>query len=197
MTGEKSEELAAVNGLIVSGISCGKEGPVEWIKVPKAYSRSFLPVKREEIDTPKKIKKWKYLNPITAEMIHDDDIGVGMLIGPNCMKALEPVEIIGSQDGGSYAYKTKLGWCIVGPIGSNKNGEALRCNRIAVKDAITGKLLSHHFVKDPGYKIKDIGVEKMFRKIYHNDFCKEVHLSKVFLEIWKRYPRMTRCFWLL
>ena len=29
LTGEKSEELAAVNGLIVSAISCGKEGPVE------------------------------------------------------------------------------------------------------------------------------------------------------------------------
>ena len=53
------------------------------------------------------------------------------------MKALEPVEIIASQDGGPYAYKTKLGWCIVGPIVSNKNGEASRCNRIAVKDVIT------------------------------------------------------------
>ena len=113
------------------------------------------------------------------------------------MKALEPVKITANQDGEPYAYKAKLDWCIVGPIVSNKNGEALRCHRIAVKDAITGKLLSHHFVKDPGYKIKDIDVEKMFRKIYHNDFFKEVHLSKVFLEIWKRYPRMTRCFWLL
>ena len=95
------------------------------------------------------------------------------------MKALEPVEIIGSQDGGPYAYKTKLGWCIVGPIVSNKNGEALRCNRIEVKDAITGKLLSHHFVKDPGYKMRDIGGEEMLRKIYHNDFCEEVHLSTI------------------
>ena len=34
---EKSKELEAVNGLIVSGISCDKEGPVEWIEVPKAY----------------------------------------------------------------------------------------------------------------------------------------------------------------
>ena len=36
LMGEKSEELAAVNGLIVSGINCGKEGPVEWTEVPKA-----------------------------------------------------------------------------------------------------------------------------------------------------------------
>ena len=80
MTGEKSEELAAVNASIVSGISCGKEGPVEWIEVPAAYSRSFLPVEKEEIVTPKKIEKWKYLNPITAEVIQDDNIEVVMLI---------------------------------------------------------------------------------------------------------------------
>ena len=29
VTGKKSEELEAVNGLIVSDISCGKKGPVE------------------------------------------------------------------------------------------------------------------------------------------------------------------------
>ena len=154
-----------------------KEGPVEWIEVPKAYSRSFLPVEKEELATPKKIKKWKYLNPITAELTQDDDIEVGMLIGINCMKALEPVEIIASQDRGPYAYKTKLGWCIVGPIVNNKSGEVLKCNRIAVKDPITGKLLSHHFVKDPSYKMRDIGTEEIFRKIYQNDFCEKVNLS--------------------
>ena len=69
------------------------------------------------------------------------------------------MEIITSQDGGSYAYKTKLGWCIVVPIVSNKNEEALRRNRIAVKNDITRKLLSHHFVKDPGCKMRDIAVE--------------------------------------
>ena len=53
----------------------------------------------------------------------------------------------------------------------------MRCNRIAVKDPITGKLLSHHFVKDPGYNMKDIGVKEMFRKIYQNNFCEEVDLS--------------------
>ena len=177
LTGEKSEELAAANVSIVSGISCGKEGPVEWIEVPKAYSRSFLPVKREDIATPKKIKKWKYLNLITAEITRDDDIEVGMLIGTNCMKALEPVETIDNQDEGSFAYKSKLGWFIIGPIVSNKDGEALSCNGVAVKDANTGKLLPHHFVKDSGYKMRGVGVEEMFRKIYQNDFCEEVHLS--------------------
>ena len=69
LTGEQSEEIAAVNGLTVSGISCGKEGPVQWIEVPKAYPRSFLPVEKEEIVTPKKNTKWRYLNPITGKII--------------------------------------------------------------------------------------------------------------------------------
>ena len=73
-----------------------------------------------------------------------------MLIGANCMKALEPVEIIAGQNGGPYAYKTKLGRSIFGPIACNRNEEVFKCNRIAVKDAVTGKLLLHHFVKDPG-----------------------------------------------
>ena len=42
LTGKKSEELATVNDLIVSGVSYGKERPVEWIEVPEANSRSFL-----------------------------------------------------------------------------------------------------------------------------------------------------------
>ena len=39
-----------------------------------------------------------------------------MLIGANCMKALESLKIIPRKDGGPYAYQKKLGWCIVGPI---------------------------------------------------------------------------------
>ena len=53
-----------------------------------------------EFTTPKRIKKWKNLNPITAEIIQDDSIEVGMLIWANYMKALEHMEVIASQDGG-------------------------------------------------------------------------------------------------
>ena len=59
LMGEKSEELAAVNVLIVSGISCSKEVPVEWIEVPKAYSRSFLPVERAKSLHQRRLKKKK------------------------------------------------------------------------------------------------------------------------------------------
>ena len=71
----------------------------------------------------------------------------------------------------------------------------MRCIRIAVKDAITEKLLSHHFVKDPGYNMRDIGVEEMFRKIYQNNFCEEVHLSiRGILGDMKKIPKDDKMF---
>ena len=41
-----------------------------------------------------KIKTWKYLNTITAEITQYDDMEVSMLIGFNCRKALEALKKI-------------------------------------------------------------------------------------------------------
>ena len=41
---------------------------------------------------------------------------MGLLIGTNCVKALEPLEAVSSQDGGPCAVRTSLGWCFVGPL---------------------------------------------------------------------------------
>ena len=45
-----------------------------------------------------------------------DDISVGLLIGANCAKALEALNIVTSFDNGPYAFQTRLGWCFVGPV---------------------------------------------------------------------------------
>ena len=105
----------------------------EWINIPKAYTKDDLPVDSSEIATPEKIKKWKYLQEISEEISQSDDMKMGLLIGANCTRALEPVQVIASRDGRPYAMKTVLGWCIVGPIAriNSRNG-SLTCNRIAV-----------------------------------------------------------------
>ena len=77
---------------------------------------------KEEIATPSKIKKWKHLSSITNEIEQRNDVQVGLLIGANCMKVLEPRKII--HWGGPYAYKTRLGWCVVGPINCIRKLEA-------------------------------------------------------------------------
>ena len=38
---------------------------------------------------------------------------IGLLIGANCSKALEP-EVLPSKDGGPFAFRTPLGWCVDG-----------------------------------------------------------------------------------
>ena len=45
---------------------------------------------------------------IKSEITQTYDIEIGMLIGANCMKSLEPLKIIPSKDGGLHAYQTKL-----------------------------------------------------------------------------------------
>ena len=88
------------------------------------YTNVDLLVDSSEIATPEKIKKWKYLQEISEEFSQSDDGKVELLVGANCPRALEPVQVIASRDGGPYAMKTVLGWCIVGPIAqiSSRNG---------------------------------------------------------------------------
>ena len=74
----------------------------------KAYSRNCLPAERDEIATPGKIERWEYLRTISKVITQMDNAEVGILIGANFMKALEPMEIISSRDGGPYAYGIKL-----------------------------------------------------------------------------------------
>ena len=96
------------------------------------YARRNLPVDKEQIATPARIYNWEYLKPISNEVVQDDVIVVGLLIGANFMKALEPMKIIFGKKDGIYAYKTLLGWCIVGTIINTETGRGISCHRGAV-----------------------------------------------------------------
>ena len=110
--GERSESTFAIEGVRVIGM----HGDRGWLALPKLSFRREIPVDKEEIATPKKIRELEYLQPISNEIVQNDNAHVGLLIGANCMKALEPTKILQSQDGVPYAYKTKVGWCVLGPI---------------------------------------------------------------------------------
>ena len=74
-----------------------------------------LAVDSNKVATIDKIKRWGYLDKIKAEVNANNNIEVTSLIGANCVKALEPRELIASKNGGPYTFRTLLGWCIVGP----------------------------------------------------------------------------------
>ena len=59
------------------------------------------------------------------------DILFGLLIGNNCQRALEPMQIIASQDEGPYAERTRMGWCVVGTA-LEGNETRVGCNAIKV-----------------------------------------------------------------
>ena len=104
----------AVEGLKVCAAAAS--GKNRWVKIPKAFSRDELQVDAEDIATPEKIAKWEYLDEILHEISQSSDVEIGFLIGANCSKALEPNKIIPRRNGGPYAFRTILGWCVVGPV---------------------------------------------------------------------------------
>ena len=67
--------------------------------MPSRYTQEDLPVDNREIATAKKLKKWKYLDRFKPLISVDDNKEVSLLIGENCVYALEPREVISSQNG--------------------------------------------------------------------------------------------------
>ena len=64
---------------------------------------------------------------ISSFLRENDNISLDLLIGANCVKALQPLNVIPSQQDGLYAYKTILGWCVVRPM-VDKKPDAVSCN---------------------------------------------------------------------
>ena len=114
-----------------------------------------------EIATAKKLKKWDYIEKISKEHGDNKDITVDLLIGANCLEALEPVEVIPGQNDGPYAIRTTLGWCVVGPIKAQCHN-VVSCNWIAVIKVDSGKMVEHHSEIEKG--CEDIGVKEMLKK---------------------------------
>ena len=137
------------------------------IKLPSTYTKEEIPVDRSEIVTPAKLKRWQYLEKISSFLGVNENISVDLLIGANCVEALQLLEVIPSRQEGPYGYKTILGWCVVGPIVDEKQ-DAVSCNRIAVFQAENGSIAKHHF--EVQKKCEDIGIKEMLRKIYMSDF---------------------------
>ena len=86
------------------------------MKLPCTYTQEDLSVDSNEVATIDKIKRWNYLDKITAEVNANDNTVVTLLIGVNCAKVLEGRELIASKKRGSYAFRTLLGWCHVGSM---------------------------------------------------------------------------------
>ena len=146
----------------------------EWIDLPKTYRKPELPVDNADITQPSQLKQWKYLGHITNQLNLEDNLPVGLLIGANCVKALEPLEILQSRNEGPYDFKTRLGWCIVGSVNQN-NKNTVSCNRIAVRQADTRQVGTHFFQVEN--EVRDNEISDMLKKTYNHDFTEFHHMA--------------------
>ncbi|XP_067047856.1 uncharacterized protein [Acropora muricata] len=101
-----------------------------FIELPLVFSTSVLPISSECVPRQEDVDRWPHLKGIRIAEI---DARVGLLIGHDVPKALEPKEVKESQDGGPYATRTLFGWAINGPLG--RNGNATRTTNFIRRDA--------------------------------------------------------------
>ena len=88
-------------------------------QLPKAFAKSGISGIKEDLPTLEVAKQWKHLAHIhVATDLPGAWIGLPVLIiiGANCPKALEPLDIVASKDRGPFAIKTFAGHIIVGPL---------------------------------------------------------------------------------
>ena len=175
INGEERKASTIIEGMIVECASSDLGS--SQIKLPKAYTNDDLPVDAEEIATESKVKGWSYLQHISRYFASEEQ-PVDLLIGADCIKALEPLEFIKSQSNGPYAYRTKLGWCIVGPITkASRPSGAPTCNRIAVRDVCNNCIGKHHF--EISTSIKDNEIPDMLERMYNGDFVENTDKLKI------------------
>ena len=85
-----------------------------FIELLTVFSTTELPVSKNSIPQQEDVSKYPYLKGIQRPKI---DTPIGLLIGNDVPKALEPKQvIIANIDKGPYAVKTIFGWTLNGPL---------------------------------------------------------------------------------
>ena len=165
------------------------------LKLPVAFSRPALAVEKDEIPTPSRIDSWPHLHSLKERIPeYDPSVPIGLMIGGNCPKALEPMEVIHSVEEGPFAKRTRLGWCIVGPLGSRSSNDIKNNHTrvaIPVKDVSTGTIASHCFT--PNEPVKGSFAAGFLKEMYQSEFNEDQSEKRavsqeddMFLEIMKK-----------
>lgn len=155
LKGRKTEILLTIMGSekkvsshVLSDLEvCGLEEE-NYIDLPQVFTQPSIPVKRVNIPSQKDVDQWPYLQEVQILHIEAE---VGLLIGTDVYRAMEPRRIMNSRGEGPYAVRTPLGWVVNGP---------LRGSTTANRD-----ILSHSV-----NRISVSNVENLLTQLYNADF---------------------------
>lgn len=124
---------------------------------------------KDEIPTKGLVAKWNHLSKIVNDFpSFIPDARIGLLIGSNCPKAIEPKDLIVSEDGGPFAIRTFAGWTVVGSQSRPQDCINVSCHRISVEEIVAGKPFRHHFVLES--RVKEILTPQTLNKMFELDF---------------------------
>ena len=84
-----------------------------FVELPSVFSVPSLPVSNDSIPTQEDVISFPYLRDLQIQTIDSD---IGLLIGCDVPKALEPHETRVSQGQGPFATRTIFGWTVNGPL---------------------------------------------------------------------------------
>lgn len=88
-----------------------------------------------------------------------------------------------------YIKQNKVG-VLLGQYKNVVHQNSLKCNKVAVKDISTGKILrKHFFIENAG---KHLTMELMFKRLHYNGFDEK---EKIYWNI-EQLSKMTRDFWI-
>lgn len=130
-------EEKPVSTYVVSGLEVSSLFSNEFIDLPDAFTHKTIPVGKQNIPQQKDLERWPYLKEIHLPQIKTE---IGLLIGANVPKAMEPWEVVSSVGNGPYAVRTKLGWTVNGPLRENcsASGKEKPTNILANRISVTG-----------------------------------------------------------
>ena len=95
LNGEVTNKSSVISGLKVASSRNNSE---DWLELPETYTKKYLWEGKGDVATPSKLRQWKHLESILDEINEGDNISVGLLIGANCTKALDPIDVIPSKN---------------------------------------------------------------------------------------------------
>ena len=101
------------------------------ISLPPLYGVEKLPITKHDTFSKNDISHWKHLK---NARIPECDEEVELLIGTNAPDALQPWEIVNSDEGKPFAFRTKLGWVVCGK--KSRHVDKISVNGLSVREDI-------------------------------------------------------------
>ena len=153
ITESKLVECFAVSGLEVSDVE-----QTNTVPLPEVYAQEAIPASKEDAVAMADIEGWPYLSEeiqVQERLEDDEEAHVGLLIGNNVPKLLEPIRVVNSQNDGPYACQTLLGWAVYG-LPKKQSSPASE----------TRKVSSH--------RIMVADLERQIRQMYNQDFNESI-----------------------